>query len=98
MFQIDLSPSGELLLILPQGRSLEISATPTGVEYIRKIMTDHRRKAPPQRGYIGPFPTQHAVDKFLKEKAARIAQEKQLQARERAKGLGIDLDKLEINL
>jgi len=99
MFQIDLSTSGEFQLILPTGRSLEISATPTGVEYIKKIILDHRKNLRPKNGgYIGTFPTQHAVEKFLKEKAAQIKLEEKEQQRVRAKGLGIDLDKVEINL
>jgi hypothetical protein len=100
MFQIDLTSSGDLLLYLPAGRTLEITASPGGLEYIKKIILDHRRGVRNQAGYIGTLPTQHAVDKhfadeFLKTKRAKVEEEK----REAVKAkLNIDWDKLEINL
>jgi hypothetical protein len=103
MFQIDLTPSGELLLYLPSGRTLEITASPGGLEYIKKIMLDNRRGLRDQLGYIGTLPTQHAVDKhfaneFLKTKAANAAKEKAAEVKTKAAKLDINWDKLEINL
>lgn len=98
MFQIDLASSGELQLHLPCGRAVEISATPTGLEYVKKIIYDYKKGVAKQPGYIGAFPTQHAVDKFLKDKAAKIAKEKAEETKAKAAKLNIDFDKLEIKL
>lgn len=98
MFQIDLAANGELLLYLPTGRAVEISATPTGLEFVKKVLYDHKKGIRNQPGYIGTMPTQHAVDKFLADKKKRIAREKAEEAKAKAKGLGIDLSAMEINL
>jgi hypothetical protein len=98
MFQIDLTASGELLLYLPCGRSVEINATAEGIDYIKKICLDHRRGLRNQPGYIGTLPTQHAVDKFLREKKVRVAREQAEELKGKAKKLDIDWDRLEINL
>ena len=103
MFQIDLTPSGDLLLVLPTGRTLEISASIGGLNYIKKVILDHHRGVRNQLGYIGTLPTQHAVDKhfadeFLKNKAAKAAEEKSNEVKNKAKKLDIDWDRLEINL
>lgn len=98
MFQIDLTTEGELCLHLPTGRTVEIAATAEGVSFIKKIILDHRRGLRNQPGYIGTFPTQHAVDKFLREKAKRVARERVDEANGKAKALGIDLSAMEINL
>lgn len=98
MFQIDLTTDGELLLHMPSGCAIEISATPGGLEYIKKVIREHAQGIRDQRGYIGSFPTQHAVDKFLKEKKIRTAREHAAANKEKANKLGIDLDRLEINL
>lgn len=100
MFHIDLAANGELLLHMPNRCALEIPATPTGVEYIKKVIYDHKRSYQPPKasGYIGSLPTKHAADKFLREKADRIKMEKAEQAKANASKLGIDLDKLEISI
>lgn len=98
MFQIDLAPSGELQLYLPGGRTIEISATPTGLEFVKKVIADHNRGIRNQPGYIGTMPTQHAVNKFLKDKKDRIAREKADEVKVKAKKLNIDFDKLEITI
>lgn len=98
MFQIDLSLEGQLLLHLPCGRAVEISASIDGLLFIKKIILDHRREIRNQPGYIGTFPTQHAVDKFLKEKARRNAIAQAEEMKGKASKLGVDLDRLEINL
>lgn len=100
MFQIDLTTSGELLLYLPGGRTLEIVPSAGGLEYIRKVLRDHREGIRNQRGYIGTLPTQHAVDKafadkFIAEKRARTMQDN---SKALASKIGIDLGRLEINL
>lgn len=103
MFQIDLAASGQLQLILPGGRSIDIPATVGGLEYIQKIIKDHHNGLKNQRGYIGTLPTQHAVskhfaDQFLKEKAKKTEEELALAAKAKAEKLGINLDKLEISI
>lgn len=100
MFQIDLTAEGNLELILPGARSVEIPATVGGLEYVKKIISDHRRGIRNQCGYIGTLPTQHAVnkqfaDEFLKQK--REEEKKKKQEEMKAK-LDIDWDRLEINL
>lgn len=100
MFQIDLSANGELSLILPDSRRLEIPSTVGGLEYIKKVLTDHHRGVRNQRGYIGTLPTQHAVDKAFADEF--LAQKRKKAEEERKNGLkqklDIDWDKLEINL
>lgn len=91
MFQIDLSPTGELLLYLPTGRALEIQASPAGVGYILRVLREHKKGLRDQPGYIKQFPTQHVIDKWVKENKVKVMEE-------RASKLGIDLNKLEINI
>lgn len=103
MFQIDLAADGKLMLVLPGARSIEIPATVGGLEYIKKIISDHHRNIRGQRGYIGSLPTQHAVDKhfadeFLKEKTRKAAVNMAAEAKNKAKKLDIDWDKLEIKI
>lgn len=103
MFQIDLTTSGELLLYLPGGRTLEITASAGGLEYIRKVLRDHREGVRNQLGYIGTLPTQHAVDKnfanqFLADKRTQAAKDAALSTAAKASKIGIDLGRLEINL
>ena len=98
MFQIDLTPDGELQLHLPTGRAVRITASAEGVQFIKKIIADHNKGVRNQHGYIGTLPTQQAIDKFLKEKKAWVAKEKQDEVKEKAAKLNIDWDKMEINL
>jgi hypothetical protein len=98
MFQIDLTPSGELQLHMPGGRAIEITASAEGVMFIKKVIADHNRGIRNQPRYIGTLPTQAAADKFLKEKRARVAKEEADKVKEKAKSLNIDWDKMEINL
>ncbi len=103
MFQIDLTSSGELQLILPGGRALEIQASVGGLQYLKKILLDHHQQVRNQRGYIGTLPTQHAVDKhfadnFLAEKRKKAAESAGQDNKVKAGKLDIDWDKLEINL
>lgn len=91
MFQLDLSPSGNLQLHLPSGRSLEIEPTEAGLGYILRILTDHRRGLREARGYVKSFPTQHNIEQWMKKDRKEKAEQK-------ANGLGIDLARLEISL
>lgn len=100
MFQIDLGADGDIQLILPGGRSVDIPATVGGLEYIKKVLRDHHRGLRNQLGYIGTLPTQHAVDKhfadeFLKNKRERQEEERKAAMKEK---LGIDVDELRISL
>jgi hypothetical protein len=100
MFQIDLAATGNLQLHLPNRCAVEIPATAGGLEYIKKIISDHHRGLKNQRGYIGTLPTQHAVDKafadnFLKQKAKKTAEARAVELKEK---LDIDWDRLEINI
>lgn len=91
MFQVDLSQTGNLLLHLPTGRALEIDCSEAGMRHILRILSDYKRKVRNQPGYINHFPTQHVVEKWLKEDRIKKIEEKK-------KALGIDLDKLQINI
>ena len=72
MFQIDLTPEGELQLVMPTGYSIVIPPTVGGLRYIQKVIYDHHREVRNQRGYIGTLPTQHAVDKARGRTKERI--------------------------
>lgn len=103
MFQIDVTSAGELLLYLPGGRTLEITATPGGLNYICKVIRDHHENIRGQRGYIGTLPTQHAVDKafadkFIAEKRKLAVEERVRENKCKAEKLNVDWDRLEINL
>lgn len=103
MFQIDLNSEGQLHLVMPSGCAVEIPATVGGLEYVKKIISDHHRNIRNQRGYIGSLPTQHAVDKhfadeFLKNKKEQAAKNAAEETKTKAKKLDIDWDRLEINL
>jgi hypothetical protein len=103
MFQIDLAASGNLCLILPGRRSVEIPSTPGGLVYIQKILKDHANGLRDQRGYIGTLPTQHAVnkhfaDQFLKNKREAAAKAAADQTKVKAEKLNIDFDKLSFTL
>lgn len=100
MFQIDLAASGNLQLHMPNRCVIEVPATIGGLEYLKKIISDHQRGLRNQIGYIGTLPTQHAVNKtfadnFLKEKAKKVKEEKATELRSK---LDIDWDRLEINI
>ncbi len=98
MYQIDLSANGELELHMPNGMKVEICAAPAGILYIKKIIQDQRQGIRNQPGYIGAYPTQHAVNKFLAGKKDQIVKEKAEVAKEKAAKLGVDLDKMQISL
>jgi hypothetical protein len=98
MFQIDLTPSGELQLHMPNHCAIEVQATVEGLQFIKKVILDHQRQVRNQPAYIGTLPTQHAVNKFLKEKSAKIAKEKADEIAGKANKLGIDYSKLEISI
>jgi hypothetical protein len=83
---------------MPNGRTVEISATPSGILFINKIISDYRQGIRNQPGYIGAYPTQHAVNKFLKAKKEQIAKEKAEVMKEKAAKLGVDLDKMQISI
>lgn len=91
MFQIALSPSNQLAVILPTGRTVEIQASAQGLSFILKLLRDEKRGIVNQPGYIRSYPTQHAVDKFLTGKAIK-------EREAAAERIGVDLDKLEITL
>ena len=98
MFQIDLTASGDLKLIMPTGCCVEISSTPTGLAYVKQVIYQHKQGIRNQPGYIGTLPTQHAVNKFLANKAKDIAKEKKDELVAKASKLGVDLSAMEINL
>ena len=100
MFQIDLASNGELQLILPDARRLDIPATAGGITYIKKVLKDHHDGVRNQRGYIGTLPTQHAVDKAFADEFLRQKREKSEADRLKVfeEKTGIDLGKMEIRL
>ena len=88
MFQIDLAPSGDLLLFLPTGRKIEIPASPEGVGFVQKILRDYYREVRNAPGYIEKLPTQHVINKWIREESVK----------KKAKDLGVDVFKLEIRI
>lgn len=103
MFQIDLAANGNLQMIFPGGRHVEIPSTVGGLNYIQKILKDHHNKIRDQRGYIGTLPTQHAVDKhfadeFLAKKREDAKKAAAAEAKTKASKLGLDLEKLSISI
>lgn len=99
--EISLAPSGALLLHLPSGRMLEIGLNVGGLGHLKKVLSDaslYRETGNAQRGYIGAYPSQSIVDKWLKEDAER-KQEEAKEAREAMeRELGLDFDNLKISL
>jgi hypothetical protein len=95
MFQIDLNTDGDLELVLPTNRRITVGSTVEGLNYIKKVILDHNRGIRNQPGYIGTFPTQHAVDKFLAEKRKRIEKERIESVKNK---LGIDVSKMSFDL
>lgn len=95
MFQLDLSPSGNLQLHLPTGRALEIEPSTQGLSYILRILVDHKKGLRNQKGYVKNFPTQHNIEQWMKkdrkEKADKLREETQAK-------FGVDISGLEINL
>lgn len=88
---ISLSADGGLQLGLPSGRKLYLGTSTQALEYVHRILYDAQNIKEPPRGYIGQFPTQAEVDKWLAK--ARIEKRDKAFA-----DLGIDVDELEINL
>jgi hypothetical protein len=95
MFQIDLNTDGDLELVLPTNRRITVGSTVEGLNYIKKVILDHNRGIRNQPGYIGTFPTQHAVDKFLAEKRKRVERERIESVKNK---LGIDISKMSFDL
>ena len=100
MFQIDLTSSGELQLYLPTGRTVQISASPEGLSFVRKIISDYHRGERNQRGYIKGLPTQHVIDKqfadqFLEEKRKKAEASKGEKFQQE---MNINLDELNFDI
>lgn len=99
--RITLAPDGGLRLILPQGRALDVGATPSSLHYIQRILRDAGCGKRDQRGYIGEFPTQHVIeiwraqDALAKQEAAEAAAALK---REEFLERGIDIEMLDIRL
>lgn len=103
--EIDLQ-GDEFILLLPNSdRRLFIPATPACIDYLKKIISDCKenwtsRDQP--TGYIRNFPTQHVIDKWLKENQAKKEKEAEDSAKKRVNELqekyGVDITKLGISL
>jgi hypothetical protein len=92
--RITLAPDGGIRLILPSRRTLDLGPTTAALRYIQHILRDANSGKRDQRGYIAEFPTQHVIDIWKRQDA-----EKRLEAeKERFKGLGIDVERLDISL
>lgn len=91
MFQVDLSNDGGLLLYLPTGRAVEISATPEGVGYIMRVLREYHKGLANQPGFIRNLPTQHAIEKWMKEDKKKKREAKSIE-------LGVNIDKMEFKI
>lgn len=94
--EISLGPSG-LLLHLPSGRTLEVSATPAGLSNLQRILRE-AEVPEPRRGYIGKYPTQAIVDAWLKEDHERKLEEAKEAREAMEREMGLDFDSLKISL
>jgi hypothetical protein len=92
--RVTLGPVG-LRVHLPSGRSIDLSATSAGVKFLEKMLRDAAVSAPPQRGYIGPYPTQAIAEAW--ERAERERERKAEEERE-ARWPTIDHSKIVIDL
>lgn len=95
---LSLAPDGDLRLHLPSGRHLDVAATEEGVRSLVRILRDNASGVRDQPGYIGEFPTQHVVNAWLRQDAARKQAEAKERAEAEAASLGINLDELDISL
>lgn len=92
--RVTLAPDGGLRLILPKGRALDVGNTTASLRFIQRILRDVKDGKEHQSGYVREFPTQHVIDIWKREDA-----KKQVEVtKDRFKGMGIDVDKLEISL
>lgn len=96
---LELAPDGRLRVRLASGRTLDIGNNEGGLAYINKMI---REAEDPdmhhQRGYIREFPTQAAVDAFLRAQKIEQAAASAARAKDNAADLGVDLDALDFTL
>ena len=99
--EISLAPSGNLILHLPSGRLLEIGLNVGGLGHLKKVLSDasfYRETGSTKRGYIGAFPSQSIVDKWLKEDAERKLEQAKEEREALESELNLSLDTLDISL
>ncbi len=78
--EVSLGAEG-LIVHLPSGRTLRISASESGARFLEQMLKDaeaHQRYNIQQRGYIGAFPTQEITALWERQERNRIALAKQL--------------------
>lgn len=92
--RVTLGPEGGLRLILPTGRPLDVGNTAASLRFIQRILMDVKRGRSEQPGYVREFPTQHVIEIWQREDK-RLQVEAQ---KDHFKGVGIDIDKLDITL
>lgn len=97
--EISLAPSGRLTLHLPSERTLEIQNSEGGMLALTKILRDYNTgESAEDKGYIREFPTQHVLNKWLREDSIRKAQAAKERAEAAAQEMGVNLDELDISL
>lgn len=85
--QIELGPDGNFALTLPNGHTVAIPLTLSGLAAIRRILLSAETSEDRRIGTRGA-PIQHMIDQWLKADSARKAAE----ADEFAKSLNIEID------
>lgn len=92
--RVTLAPDGGLRLILPTGRPLDVGATEASLRFMQRILRNAESGKKDERGHIGEFPTQHVIEIWRREELRRQAE----LAKNDFKGMGIDVEKLDITL
>ncbi len=110
--RISLGPFG-LTVHLPQGRTINVSASETGARFIEKMLKDAEayNKRNTQSGYIGAYPTQEIArlwerqtrnNAALAEEIAEVKARKKREAAEayeaKWKAKGIDTSAIKIDI
>lgn len=90
---LSLSPSGNLQLRTPQGRTLDFGDNVASLRLLKQTLQEAARmtRETQRAGHCRNFPTQHVVDAWLREDRER-------EKERAAQAIGIDLAKVEFQL
>ena len=90
----------DFILVMPgSNRSLIVPANANGVAYLRKIISESKQGFAVQpKGYLRSFPTQHIVNRWIKQDRARKAEAAKETAKLANTTLGLDLSKVEFTI
>lgn len=96
--EVSLAPSGEIRLHLPSGRFLDLGENLASIQMLKKVLRERNSYPHPDaqpKGYCRSFPTQHVIDKWKREDAAKRKEEAEAKIKST---LGIDIAALDIKL